>query len=122
MNLGWCDFCLRVKNVATSRQFYSDLGFWRVEGSDEVGWAVVTNGELRLGFFEAQFMDEDVVSLNFRGGDIAGIVSSLREKGLSFERAKLVDGGGSASLRDPDGYSIFFDTEPGEIKKMDPLP
>lgn len=122
MNLGWCDVCLRVASAAASCQFYGDLGFWRVEGSDEEGWSVMTNGQLRLGLFEAQFMDDHTVSLNFRGGDIGPIVADLKARGHVFKKEKVIEGGGTASLRDPDGYSIFFDTMPGETMKVDRLP
>ena len=44
---------------------------------------------------------------------------ALQEKGLVFETGPKEGkkGGGSAVLRDPDGYSIFLDTAPGETKK-----
>ena len=121
MDLGWCDFCLRVSNTSKSRQFYGDLGFWRVEGSDEEGWAVVTNGNVRLGLFETQFMSSDF-SLNFRGGDITEICGVIGSKGHAFSKEpKLINGGGTASLVDPDGHHIFIDTLPGETMKVDPI-
>lgn len=120
MNLGWCDVCLRVSKAAASREFYGSLGFYKVEGDDQEGWAVVTNGTLRLGLFEAQFMS-DAISLNFRGGNISAICDELRGKGIAFSKEpKLIEGGGSASIRDPDGYSIFFDTAPGETMSQEP--
>ena len=121
MNLGWCDVCLRVSKAEASRRFYSDLGFWKIEGSDEEGWAVMTNGTLRLGLFEPQFMSTEI-SLNFRGGNAASVCDELREKGHSFTtEPKFVDGGGSASLVDPDGHTIFIDSLPNETKKVDPI-
>jgi catechol 2,3-dioxygenase-like lactoylglutathione lyase family enzyme len=118
MELGWCDVCLRVGSAKASRDFYTGLGFWRVEGSDDAGWAVVTNGEVRLGLYESKHMGEDPMSLNFRGGNIAGIAANLQAKGYRFEKAPSngSNGAGSASLRDPDGHAIFFDTAPGEVK------
>ncbi len=118
MNLGWCDECLKVKNAAASRTFYADLGFHRVEGEDDEGWAVVTNGDQRLGLYEERHMGTDAFTLNFRGGDVAGIAQNLAAKGYTFKSGPtLIDGGGSATLLDPDGYAIFFDTAPGEVKK-----
>ncbi len=121
MDLGWCDVCLRVSEAEASRRFYKDLGFWKVEGSDEEGWAVMTNGDLRLGLFEPQFMTTEI-SLNFRGGNIASVCDELREKGHSFVKdPQLVDGAGSASLVDPDGQAIFIDSLPNETIKVDPI-
>jgi len=116
MELGWCDVCLRVASASASRAFYSDLGFYRVEGSDDEGWAVVTNGTLRLGLFEPTFMSGPI-SLNFRGGDVLAVAERF---GLT---AKVgASGGASASMRDPDGYAIFFDCAPGEERKDEALP
>ena len=119
MNVGRCDVCLRVTSAAASRRFYETLGFRSVEGSDEEGWCVVTNGDLRLGLFEGQFMGEVPVSLNFRGGNIGAIVTELATCGHTFVSDPKVyqDGTGSARLTDPDGHLIFFDTAPGELEK-----
>lgn len=122
MDLGWCDVCLRVSSALASRKFYGDLGFWRVEGDDDQGWAVVTNGDVRLGLFEKAFMS-DAVTLNFRGGDVFDIAQELTGRGYRFESEPKAgsDGGGTAMLRDPDGYAITFDTAPGETKKVEPI-
>ncbi|HWD39287.1 MAG TPA: VOC family protein [Fimbriimonas sp.] len=115
MNPGRLDVCPRVSNVATSRAFYEDLGFQRVEGDDAQGWAVMANGEARLGLFEKQFMKTEP-SLNFRGGKIGEIVQNLTDKGRNFVSAKPnPDGTGSAELRDPDNHLIFFDTSKEEL-------
>ena len=118
MNLGWLDVCLRVADVATSRKFYEGLGFKRVEGDDDEGWAVVVNGESRLGLFSATFMGEDAFSLNFRGGDVIANGAALAAAGYTFESEPAPGkfGGGSAKLRDPDGNLIFLDTAPNETK------
>lgn len=119
MDLGWFDVCLKVKSAKTSREFYEKLGFHQVEGKDEEGWAVVTNGEARLGLYEEQHVGKDALTLNFRGGDVMANAKALQEKGLEFEMGPKEGkkGGGSAILRDPDGFSIFLDTAPGETKK-----
>jgi catechol 2,3-dioxygenase-like lactoylglutathione lyase family enzyme len=116
MNVGWCDVCLRVKDVRASRTYYDGLGFRRVEGEDDEGWAVVTNDDLRLGLFEEQHMGDSPISLNFRGGDVFTIAQELANRGYSFASGPkgTPDGAASASLRDPDGYLIFFDSAPGE--------
>src|ERR1051326_8630983 len=119
MNLGWCDVCITVDSVTASREFYERLGFRRVEGEDEKGWAVVTNDDLRLGLFESQFMDGYPFTLNFRGGDVFAIAESLKASGIECSSGpkRASNGGCSATIHDPDGHLIFFDTAPGETKK-----
>jgi len=116
MNIGKCDICLRVGSVQRSRAFYKDLGFRRVEGSDEEGWAVVVNSQTRIGLFEAQYM-EAPFTLNFRGADISEIAHDLTAKGHTFEKGPALSSGGcgSATWLDPDGNRIFFDTAPGDL-------
>ena len=120
MDLGWCDVCLKVASAKTSREFYKHLGFRTVEGKDEEGWAVVTNDDVRLGLYEPQHCGEGTLTLNFRGGDVKANSEALKAKGLSFEMGPKEgkSGGWSAILRDPDGYSVFLDTAPGEKKKV----
>ena len=120
MDLGWLDVCMRVDDVQATRAFYEGLGFRRVEGDDSEGWAVVINGDSRLGLFEASFMDDDAFSLNFRGGSMSANVAELKSQGYKFESDPVVkpDGSGSAKLRDPDGNLVFLDCAPGEIKKL----
>jgi catechol 2,3-dioxygenase-like lactoylglutathione lyase family enzyme len=119
MNLGWCDVCMAVADAVKSRMFYEVLGFRVVEGSDSDGWAVVTNGDVRLGLYEQRHMGSDRVSLNFRGGDVQSNAEDLVRRGLIVETGPTAGRGGgwSATLRYPDGYLIFLDTAPGETRK-----
>lgn len=119
MDLGWCDFCLRVSSARASREFYEKLGFHRVEGNDDEGWAVMTNGDARLGLYESAHMGGSPFSLNFRGGDVRANADALVSRGLTLERGPVEGAGGgwSAWLRDPDGHEIFLDTAPGETRK-----
>jgi catechol 2,3-dioxygenase-like lactoylglutathione lyase family enzyme len=119
MNLGWCDVCLLVASAKRSREFYEKLGFHQVEGDDEQGWAVVANDVVRLGLYERRHMGNEALSLNFRGGDVPAIARSLQEAEIAMESGPTQSrlGGWSANVRDPDGYLLFFDAEPGETKK-----
>lgn len=119
MYLGWCDVCLRVKDVARSREFYEGLGFHAVEGSDAEGWAVVVHEAIRLGLYAREHVGAERVTLNFRGGDVLAIAKELQARGFAFDVPPEAgpEGGGSATLKDPDGYPIFFDTAPGETRK-----
>jgi len=58
MDLGWLDVCLRFEDVRVSREFYEGLGFRLVEGADKEGWAVVVNGDARIGLFARQYMED----------------------------------------------------------------
>lgn len=117
MKIGWCDFCLRVNDARISGEFYEKLGFVRVEGDDSEGWAVMVNGESRIGLFQPEFMSTPI-SLNFRGGDVEEVCDHLVKQGVEFTKPCRVgkSGGASAELLDPDGHLIFLDCAPGETK------
>lgn len=119
MHLGWCDVCLRVGDVGRSRAFYEGLGFRRVEGVDEQGWAVVVHETVRLGLYEARHMGSNPMTLNFRGGDVLAIARELESHGYAFDSPAKPGpaGGASATLKDPDGYALFFDTAPNETRQ-----
>lgn len=119
MDLGWLDVCLTVEDVTTSRKFYEGLGFRHVDGEDDEGWAVMVNGESRIGLYGRDHMGDGDFCLNFRGGDVGRIVRTLETSGYTFEpEYKVTDQPqGTAFLKDPDGYVIMFDHEPGETKK-----
>lgn len=116
MELGWCDVCLAVGDIAATREFYEKLGFRRVDGKDDEGWTVVTNGDLRLGLYEKQHMGESKFTLNFRGSNIGKLVDSLSAAGVVAAGDVTIrsDGSGSATYHDPDGVVLFFDSAPGE--------
>ncbi|NEQ52711.1 MAG: hypothetical protein F6K11_21665 [Leptolyngbya sp. SIO3F4] len=54
--------------------------------------------------------------INFRGGDIEAIYKEAIARGLKFDKpARLqADGAWNATIRDPDGNCIFFNTFPAE--------
>jgi len=106
---------LRVGQVPVSVEFYRRLGFELVEGDPAEGWAVMSDGTARLGFYEERFMPNDKLSLNFRGGDMRKLAAQLTAAGVTFEHGPRFagGGGGSASLRDPDGHLVFLDSTQG---------
>lgn len=112
MNLGELDVCLRVTNAGNSQCFYESLGFEAVEGNALDGWVVLANGSTRLGLYEPSFMSEDIVSLNFRGGDIRAIVEGMDEGGRDPSNGpKFGSRGSMVQYRDPDGHLIYFETQ-----------
>jgi catechol 2,3-dioxygenase-like lactoylglutathione lyase family enzyme len=112
-DLGRLDICLDVTSLPRSAAFYEALGFREVEGKRREGWAVLERGGVRVGLFHG-FIKSNV--LNFRGGDVPAIVRALERARMEPYEVKFVDrkGAGRASIRDPDGNVIFFDTTPRE--------
>jgi catechol 2,3-dioxygenase-like lactoylglutathione lyase family enzyme len=107
--------CLNVADIAASHAFYATLGFSREEGDLAEKWLVMEREGIRIGLFQGHW--DDPFSLNFRGGDVPAIARALESAGLTMERvAATSDAGcGSATIRDPDGHLIFFDTAPNEL-------
>lgn len=113
MDLGRLDICLRCKNAVESEAFYRQLGFEIAEGDAEDGWLVMSQGTVRIGLFEARYMGEDSISLNFRNGNIPELAKAFKGAGIALASDPKVVGesGGSLRLRDPDGHLLFFDSE-----------
>ena len=119
MDLGWLDVCLRVENFAISQRFYEALGFQLVEGEPENGWGVFVREHARIGLFVKEFMNDEKVTLNFRGGSIPEILECLANHQIEPISPPVVldERAGSFKLRDPDGYLLFIDSAPGEIQR-----
>ena len=121
MNLGWLDVCLRVTDVSDSRRFYAHLGFEAVDGDEDQGWLVMVNGESRIGLFTLEYMGNVPFSLNFRGGDVESVATSLQKAGYSLEKPlKKSTEGVSATILDPDGHHVFLDAMHNEVKPIAP--
>jgi catechol 2,3-dioxygenase-like lactoylglutathione lyase family enzyme len=114
MKLGRLDYCLSVEDTKTSYEFYSNLDFHIVEGNLDENWIVMEHGNLRLGLYQ----DESPgTTLNFRGADIREVASLIKKLEISPEQSKYFDDGtGSITIKDPNGYVIFFDTHETELK------
>jgi len=108
-DLGRLDICLDVTSLTRSAAFYEALGFREVEGKRREGWAVLARGAVRVGLFHG-FIKTNI--LNFRGADVAAVVRALERAKMEPYEVKFVDrkGAGRASIRDPDGNVLFFDT------------
>ena len=118
MDLGWLDTCLRVRDFEASDRFYRLLGFTMVEGEPDRGWGVFVRGEARIGLFSPEYMNEDSFCLNFRGGNVPGVLEHLIQNNIDpIEPPILKDErSGSIKLRDPDGNLVFIDCVPGETQ------
>ncbi len=113
MEIGNFDLCLRVKDLGVATDFYKTLGFDNVSFKPDMGMSILKRNGVTLTLYD-NYIKETV--LNFRGGDVFKIAASLKEKGMNFESDAAVESDGSvgATLRDPDGNLIYFNTAPGE--------
>jgi catechol 2,3-dioxygenase-like lactoylglutathione lyase family enzyme len=112
-DLGRFELCLDVKSLPRSRKFYEDLGFRKVAGAPSDGWVILERDGVRIDLFQGHIKEN---TLNFRGGDVGRITEALKRRGRTPERVRVLtpDGAGNATIRDPDGNVIFFDTSKGE--------
>lgn len=113
MQLGWCEICLNVRSIDRSLAFYTELGFRQVGGSVRHGWAVLAYGACRIALYEGHI---DRNMLNFRGGDVEAIARMLKEKGIALasDASREADGSVGATVEDPDGNLLYFNTHPDE--------
>ena len=113
MDLGENYPCLNVQDLARSIEFYLKLDFAIIDDHRSENWCVVQHNNMALCLFQGH-IDENLI--NFRGGDIAAIYKEATERGLEFEKPALAhpDGSWNATIRDPDGNCIFFNTFPDE--------
>jgi hypothetical protein len=139
MQLGWMMPCFDVADLARSMVFYEELGFRRVGGSPDQGWAIMANGPLELGLYSGHFQGW---MLNFRGGNVPELTARYKQLGLNvtqvgrytaeqwpdhsgtFDGEPLpFDESGDCTVLDLDGRVLYFDTYPIErirFKRGDP--
>jgi catechol 2,3-dioxygenase-like lactoylglutathione lyase family enzyme len=108
-----CTVCFNVRDVKLSSEFYAKLGFRVTAGSLADNWVVMESGSLKLGLYQGHIESN---LLNFRGGDVAAIARYLEAQGLNLRTPAQVepDGSTGATIADPDGNVIYFNTAPGE--------
>jgi hypothetical protein len=130
MHPGWLMPCFDVADLTRSLEFYAGLGFRRVGGQPQQGWAVVANGPIQLGLYRGHFVGW---MLNFRGDDVPALARRLADSGIPILQQSRydpeqwpaewhnaqgsplpLDGCGECLVRDPDGRVLFFDTVPTE--------
>ncbi len=118
-HLGRCDVCLNVADVRRSLEFYQAMGFRQVGGKLSENWAVLACADFRLGLYQGHI---DGNMLNFRGGDVFRIAAFLKEQGLTLKSDARIeaDGSAGATIEDPDGNVIYFNTAPGEEPGEEP--
>lgn len=122
MQLGNFSVSLAVKDIKASKIFYEKLGFSQVAGETENGWAVLKNGDVKIGLFQNMFPRN---TLTFNPGwdangkplgqyeDIRAIQKRLKadrvDAGADIDSDK---GPAHFMITDPDGNPILFDQHP----------
>ena len=120
MDLGAFSVSLAVKDLEASRDFYANLGFQTVAGSEDEKWLIVRNRDHVLGLFEGMFERN---MLTFNPGwdqqgqesetfsDVREIQRQLKQNGLSLasEADEKSSGPASLMLVDPDGNPVLID-------------
>jgi catechol 2,3-dioxygenase-like lactoylglutathione lyase family enzyme len=109
---GWLVPCLDCSDLGATLEFYEKLGFVRIGGEPENGWAIIHSGPFELHLFSSMGPGD---LLNFRGGDVEGIRAAFAEHGLSPIGE---DGPTSFTYTDPDGGRVFFDIGEPEISQL----
>jgi len=113
MDLGEHFPCLNVGDLQRSIEFYQKLDFEIVEDHRSENWAVLQHNNMALCLYQ-NHIDRNLI--NFRGGDVDAIYREASARGLNFEKPAAVhpDGSWNATILDPDGNCIFFNTFPEE--------
>ena len=120
MRVGAFSISLNVKDLATSRQFYEDLGFNISGGSMEKNYLIMKNEGTLIGLFQGMFQGN---MLTFNPGwdqnakniekfdDVREVQKTLLSKGIKLTEQADANTTGPAyiMLSDPDGNVILFD-------------
>lgn len=120
MKLGAFSISLAVKDLATSKAFYENLGFTAFAGSMKVNYLIMKNGNALVGLFQGMFPNN---ILTFNPGwdenahlvegfdDVRKIQKDLKSKKVTIttETDETKTGPGSVVLMDPDGNMILID-------------
>ena len=120
MNLGAFSVSLAVKDIASSRDFYANLGFEVIGGDIDQNWLILRNGDHTIGLFQGMFERN---MLTFNPGwdqqcnetesftDVREIQASLKDAGIALDSEPdgSTEGPASIMLTDPDGNPILID-------------
>ncbi len=120
MKLGSFSVSLAVKDIAASRDFYSELGFEEIGGNADDNWLILRNGDHVIGLFQGMF---DKNMLTFNPGwdqqcanlesftDVRELQKQLQAAGIEMaaEADEGTEGPASIMVIDPDGNPILID-------------
>lgn len=109
MELGKFCLSLAVKDISTSKDFYTKMGFTPVPGCGSVAdkWLIMQNGSNMIGLFQDMFNGN---IFTFNPSDVRNIQTELKEKGVQLDKEITGESGpGHMILRDPDGNVLMLD-------------
>lgn len=117
--LGWLHYCLNVRDIEKSCEFYEKLGFRQVDGDRSQGWAIMHNAATELALYCGHGIEGET-GINFRGANIDELAARIRALGIPFHTEPRTNGQGSGSfmLEDPAGHRLFMDTAPDELERF----
>ncbi len=120
MDPGFFSISLAVADLATSRDFYTKLGF-AVTGGDGESWAILVNGDRVIGLFQGMF-DRNILTFNpgwLGPGQEAETFTDVRQLRDELVAAGVevrddttdesTSGPASFVIIDPDGNPILID-------------
>ena len=120
MQPGAFSLSLAVKDIAASKEFYSQLGFTPVAGEQDQGWLILRAGDVTIGLFQGMF-EGNMMTFNpgWDGSgqpvdsfeDVRALQARLQAAGVAITNPADPAGTGPASfmVADPDGNPILFD-------------
>jgi len=120
MELGAFSNSLSVKDLASSKAFYENLGFTQFAGEMEKNYLIMKNGNALIGLFQGMFEGN---LMTFNPGwdesaqntesftDVRDIQKHLKSKGATLitEADETTTGPASFMVQDPDGNMILID-------------
>ena len=120
MDLGAHSVSLAVKDLATSKEFYSKLGFKPHGNFGGDNWCILKNGDHVIGLFQGMF-EKNLLTFNPGWNqnaealdaytDVRELQKQLKADGVEFqvEADETTTGPGSFIIIDPDGNPILVD-------------
>ncbi|WP_306345557.1 MULTISPECIES: VOC family protein [Aquimarina] len=109
MDLGIFSISLAVKDIKISKDFYEKLGFTMIDGNLDQKWAILKNGESKIGLFQGMFPKN---TLTFNSENARDIHKKVNGKGITVTMSNGIDkneGPASFMITDPDGNPILVD-------------
>ncbi|GAA4274868.1 hypothetical protein GCM10022258_41640 [Aquimarina gracilis] len=109
MDLGTFSLSLAVKDITTSKGFYEKLGFTMIDGNLDQKWAILKNGNSKIGLFQGMFPTN---TLTFSPENSRSIHDIVKKEGIAIVMSNAMDqkeGPASFMVTDPDGNPILID-------------
>ncbi len=109
IDLGIFSISLAVKDIKISKNFYEKLGFSMIDGNLDQKWAILKNGNSKIGLFQGMLPTN---TITFNPKDARSIYNIVTKEGISITMSKGLEkkeGLASFLVTDPDGNPILID-------------